>query len=329
MSGRVAIVSSSYPERPGDPAGHFVAAEAAELARAGDEVLVITTCGAWPADPIAFEDGVRVLRLWSGGAAGLPGIAARLRARPWRAAPLALWALSAERALRRHGPFERVIAHWLVPCGFPVAARGAGAAELEIVAHGTDARLCAALPASVRRFLGGRFEQRAAKLRCSSHAVREQLEGAFALGRETLEVRAPSLDLGVTLDRSRARAALSIPEGERLAVVVSRLVADKRVHEALGAARLVPDLRVVVIGDGPELSALRQRFPEARFVGRLPRAETLTWLAAADVLVSASRHEGAPTAIREARALGVAVAARPAGDVARWAALDPGLIVAT
>jgi glycosyltransferase involved in cell wall biosynthesis len=328
MPDRVAIVSSSYPAGPGDPSGHFVAAEAEELARAGHDVLVVTTCGASPtrAD-VAHEDGVRVLRLWSGRAAGFPGIVARLRARPWQAAALALWAVSAERALRERGPFRRIVAHWLLPCGFPIASRAARGAELEIVAHGSDARLCAALPAPLRRALAARLVRHSAQLRCSSHAVREQLERALSLAPESLAVRAPRLDLRETPDRARARARLSIPVGDRLAVVVARLVPDKRVAEALCAARLVPNLRAAVIGDGPELAELRRRFPNARFLGRLPRTEALTWIAAADVLVSASRHEGAPTAIREARALGVAVAARPAGDIARWAELDAGLVL--
>jgi teichuronic acid biosynthesis glycosyltransferase TuaC len=48
-------------------------------------------------------------------------------------------------------------------------------------------------------------------------------------------------------------------------------------------------------------------------------------MAAADVLVSASREEGAPTVVREARALGVPVVAVPCGDLATWAAADPGI----
>ncbi len=328
MPDRVAIVSSSYPAWPGDPSGHFVASEARELARAGHDVLVVTTNGASSRGEPELEDGVRVLRLGSGQAAGFPGIVARLREKPWRAAALAHWAFSAERALRDAGPFRRVIAHWLVPCGFPIAARAARGAQLEIVAHGTDARLCAALPSPLRRALAARLARHSAELRCSSHAVREQLERALALAPETLAVRAPSLDLCEVRDRKTARAELSIADSERLAVIVARLVPEKCVADALRAARLVEPLRVAVIGDGPELAALCRSFPEVRFLGRLARSETLKWIAAADVLVSASRNEGAPTAIREARALRVAVAARPAGDVARWAETDSGLIVA-
>lgn len=328
MPDRIAIVSSSYPTGPGDPSGHFVATEADELVRAGNDVLVVTTSGPSLGGHVSLENGVPVLRLWSGHAAGFPGIVARLREKPWQLAALALWAHSAERALRERGPFRRIIAHWLLPCGFPIAVRAARGAALEVVVHGSDARLCAALPSPLRRALAAQLARYSAELRCSSHAVREQLERALGLAPDSLPVRAPSLDLGEPRERARARARLAIPDSDRLAVVVARLVSDKRVAEGLRAARLVPGLRVVVIGDGPELVELRRSFPEARFLGRLPRPDALTWIAAADVLVSASRNEGAPTAIREARALGVPVAARPAGDVERWAESDPGLVVA-
>jgi len=38
-----------------------------------------------------------------------------------------------------------------------------------------------------------------------------------------------------------------------------------------------------------------------------------------------SEAEGAPTVIREARALGVPVLATPVGDVLLWASEDPGI----
>jgi glycosyltransferase involved in cell wall biosynthesis len=45
------------------------------------------------------------------------------------------------------------------------------------------------------------------------------------------------------------------------------------------------------------------------------------------VLVSASRHEGSPLVVREARALGVPVVACPSGDLEQWARDDAGLWV--
>ena len=70
---------------------------------------------------------------------------------------------------------------------------------------------------------------------------------------------------------------------------------------------------------------LAEAFPGAELLGRLPRSAALTWLAAADVVLSASRLEGAPSVIREARALGTPVVATPAGDLSGWAETDPDL----
>jgi teichuronic acid biosynthesis glycosyltransferase TuaC len=89
----------------------------------------------------------------------------------------------------------------------------------------------------------------------------------------------------------------------------------------------VPGLQTVVVGDGPERPALEQRFSTVRFVGQVERPLALAWLAAADALVSASLHEGAPTVVREARALGTKVVCLPAGDLRKWAEADPGIYV--
>jgi glycosyltransferase involved in cell wall biosynthesis len=156
--------------------------------------------------------------------------------------------------------------------------------------------------------------------------VAARLERALGLAHGSSAVVAPAIELDGALERKAARRALGLDEGARIALVVGRLIPGKRANEALSALRLLA-IRTVVLGDGPELARLRRDFPEAEFTGTLPRARALVWIAAADVLVSASRDEGAPTAIREARALGVPVAARPAGDVARWALDDPSLVV--
>jgi glycosyltransferase involved in cell wall biosynthesis len=108
---------------------------------------------------------------------------------------------------------------------------------------------------------------------------------------------------------------------------VARLFPEKRVAVALAAARLIPEVKVVVVGSGPERTRLRRQFPEVSFAGQLPHNDALTWLAAADLVLSASRREGAPTVVREARALGVPVVACPAGDVELWSRSDPGLLV--
>lgn len=313
---RILVVTTSFPARAGDPAGHFVAAEATRLARDGHDVRVIA-----PGCDRVIE-GVSVYGIPDRGAFGWPGALARLRARPQRALGALGFAREARRRLRaeRH---DRVVAHWLVPTAWPIAV--ASSAALEVVAHGSDVRLFTRLPGSLRRRIAGELVERGARLRCVSHELAQALVAADARFAERLHVEPAAVDVSAAPTREAARRALGVDAGARLLVVAGRLVRDKRVEVALGAAELVPGAAVVVVGDGPEAPALRERFPGARFVGLVPRELALTWIAAADLVLTASRVEGAPSVVREARALGVPVVSARAADLERWAASDAGL----
>jgi glycosyltransferase involved in cell wall biosynthesis len=319
---RIAIVTTSYPAHAQDPCGHFVATEARDLTRAGHQVTVFT--GATRSAAGESGDNPRVVRLWDGGASGWPGLLARLKQQPTRSLGLFGWGLAVRRELARRGPFQRVIGHWLLPTGFPVlfAADFSGAA-LELVVHGSDARLIARLPRALGRALL-RALCRNARLRCVSHdllRLLQEIAGQRLQGQVFVE--ALPIDTSAAPTRARARAELGVPENARLIVVVARLVSSKRVPLALAAAALLSDVLVVVVGDGPERGRLARA--GVRFVGRVDRERALAFIAAADVLLSASRLEGAPSAVREARALAVPVVSSTAGDLSRWAELDPEL----
>jgi glycosyltransferase involved in cell wall biosynthesis len=317
-SGRSVIVTTSYPASPGDPSGHFVAAEVAERRARGERVTVLAprVSGA------SARDDADVRWLPAHGAFGWPGALARLRERPLRALGVLRFVLAARRELARLDA-ERVVAHFILPCAWPIAARPARR-SLEVVAHGSDVRLLARLPAPLRRHIARRLA--GAELRCASDELRRELTAALGpLPAWTLRVEPPALALPCRVTRAEARAELGVGASERLVVVVGRLVAGKRVAVALGAASLLPRARTVVVGDGPERALLERRFPSVRFVGRVERSTALAWLAAADVLLSASLHEGAPSVVREARALGTPVVALAAGDLAAWSERDAGL----
>lgn len=269
----------------------------------------------------------RVVWLADGGAAGFPGLKARVTAMPLRCFGLALWLARVRRELTRRGPFDRIIAHWIVPGALPLIGLDSADAALEVVVHGSDARLLAALPRVGSALLSSLLERNTV-FRCVSTELGELLQTMTrtSLG-DRLRIEPALLELDDAPDRARARTALGIDVRQRLAVVVARLVPEKRVAEALRAAQQIEDLNVVVIGDGPLRSRLASEFPRVHFIGQLPRPSALSWIAAADVLLSASRSEGAPSAVREARALGVPVAACSAGDLAIWAERDPGLFV--
>jgi glycosyltransferase involved in cell wall biosynthesis len=67
----------------------------------------------------------------------------------------------------------------------------------------------------------------------------------------------------------------------------------------------------IVVGDGPQLAALRQRYPKAHFAGFQDEADLVRYYAAADVFVFPSRTDTFGLVMLEALASGVPVAAFP------------------
>ncbi len=325
MSERIAVVTTSYPRSPGDPAGHFVAAEVRRLTQAGHEVHVFA-----PGVGARSSEGARVHWIADYGAFGFPGALARLKSNPARALGAGAFSVRAIRALRGAAPFTRVQAHFLLPAAWPIAARAfapPSALELELVGHGSDVRLFCALPAALRASIARRWLAQRASLRLTSRELAARLSRANPELDAAIRVQQSPIDVEGVPHREVTRAELGLATTLRVAAIVSRLVPAKRVASALHALSLCDDLTVIVVGDGPELARLQARFPHVHFTGRLPRPRALALIAAADVLVSASPEEGAPSVVREARALGVPVVSVPAGDLALWAACDPGLLL--
>jgi glycosyltransferase involved in cell wall biosynthesis len=226
-----------------------------------------------------------------------------------------------------------LIAHFLLPCGVPIATRALGGrrTELEVVVHGSDARLFARLPLA-HAAIAHDLVRTGAQLRFVSSELQRLVLGAVpTTARGILEARSRVepcvIDLPGAQSRAQARAALGIAAEAHVAVIVARLIAGKRVQVALEACERVPRLQAIVVGEGPERERLARRFPRATFVGQVERPLALAYLAAADALVSASLEEGAPTVVREARALGTPVVCLPAGDLASWAEHDAGIHV--
>jgi glycosyltransferase involved in cell wall biosynthesis len=296
-----------------------VAAEVRRLC-AEHEVLVLAP-GTHDED---LPGAPRVLRSAGRGLFGPPGALARLRERPSRALGGLEFCMRARRWLQQEGPFDRVIAHWLLPCAWPIAA--GVSCPLEAVAHGSDVRRLARLPVALRRQITRQWLDREVSIRVMSNELRELLLASTSQRLEPrVRVEPMQLEIDPDLERGAARRSLGVAASARLVLLVARLIPEKRVEAALRAVCLLPGVEVVVVGGGPLLPDLRQRFGQVRFLGELPRPRALAWIAAADVVVSASLLEGAPTALREARALGVPVVARAAGDLAERAARDDGL----
>ena len=323
----IVVVTTSYPRQVDDAEGHFVAAEVRQL-QLGSQVTVLA-----PGSERPSLFGERVVSLGGGDAFGFPGVLPKLRQYPLGGLGVAGFVVRALSWLRSATPAERVIAHFLLPCGVPIATRGsAPATELEVVVHGTDGRLFAGLPGG-HGLVGRELVRSRATLRFVSTELADLVLGCLPRGqREALALRArvqPSpIETRGTPARAEARLELGITSAAKVAVIVARLVPGKRVDVALEACGRVGQLETFVVGEGPERAELARRFPNARFVGQLPRPRALAYIAAADVLVSASLSEGAPSVVREARALDTAVVCLAAGDLEAWARSDPGLYIA-
>jgi teichuronic acid biosynthesis glycosyltransferase TuaC len=327
---RIAVITSSYPATTEDPSGHFVHTETRMLIEAGHEVTVVLPRAPKPRP----TSQARLCELPHFGLFGWPGTLARLRQCPWRIAGLGPYTLAARRRLEELGPFERIVAHWIIPGFWPICRDFE--AETVVVAHGSDVGLIERLP----RWAGQGIVETLARpnltLRCVSLDLARRvlrLASDRTRGKLTVVVEPTAIEVPLLPARSELRRQLGLTACP-IVVIVGRVVKDKSIDRAImaattaiEAARLSDRASVVVIGDGPERSALMRRFPETRWLGTLGHDETMRYIRAADLLVSASLSEGAPTAIREARALGTAVIAAQAGDLMDWAASDPGLSV--
>jgi glycosyltransferase involved in cell wall biosynthesis len=113
---------------------------------------------------------------------------------------------------------------------------------------------------------------------------------------------------GVNTELFRPERAINLPLPRPLFVSVGRVAVEKNLEAFLSLD--LPGSKVV-IGEGPQQSELRRRFPDATFLGHLEGVELAAHLAAADVFVFPSRTDTFGIVQLEALACGVPVAAFP------------------
>lgn len=99
-----------------------------------------------------------------------------------------------------------------------------------------------------------------------------------------------------------------IPQKEKVYdfIIVSRLVASKRIDDVLRVAMTVNlDNRFVVLGDGPELNKLKNKYPAVKFLGHVSSKMVESHSLKSRFIVSNSIIEGLPFGIIEAMSLGI------------------------
>jgi glycosyltransferase involved in cell wall biosynthesis len=121
--------------------------------------------------------------------------------------------------------------------------------------------------------------------------------------------------------REKSRRQLALPESAPVAITVARFTAQKNYSLLVAAAKRVvgrvPEVRFLLVGDGPERTAM-EGLAVANGLGEVvtflgERDDVPDLLAAADLFVLPSRFEGLPLVILEAMALGLPIVATHIG----------------
>ena len=223
-------------------------------------------------------------------------------------------------SLQAASPFDLVLGHFLYPDGV-AAARLAQELGLPyvLVAHGSDVHSHCGVPARLTQ-------------------VREAATGAGALIAVSEPLRQRMIELGLPAesaavlpcgydpelfrprDRGAARRELGLGDGT-LILFVGMLRAIKRVDLVLSALAKLPGVQLAIVGDGELREKLANQARQlglerrVRFAGPQPRERVAVWMSAADALVLASDHEGTPTVLVEALAVGTPAVATAVGGI--------------
>ena len=304
--GPTLVLTSSWPRTGDELAGTFVRTDTLVRARTGARVVVAAPVGPGRAHGGA---GLEVVDVAHHGLFGSPGAAWRARQDPRRL--LGIWPFfQAIRALVARVEPTTIVAHWLLPTGALARRCAPHGCRLELVAHGADVRLLEAMPRPVARAVLS-ATTRGAEVCAVSEALADRLVGLLPALRGGVRVAPMPLatdDARIVEDARDAGGRLRGQHRPPLHVVAARLVASKGIERAIEhvAAR---GGSLVLVGDGPRRAALvahaRALGVELHAVGARPHHESLAWLCAADVVLAPlAAGEGAPTVVREARALG-------------------------
>lgn len=316
---RILMIATTFPgcERDGTP--RFILARAQALASEADILVVAPAPGGERSHTVG---GVRVA--WSRHLprrlAALPGdgILATLRHAPlrWLEVPLFGIALLGRtlRAAMTHRP-DVILAHWIIPAGtIGVAVGWVLRRPVILTVHGADAHVDQGrMLEGVRRWTLARVDAVAAVTR----------ELADRVGAEPERVQPSGLDFDAWARLVGPRR----PEDGRV-LFVGRLVQKKGLDVLLRAVALAPELRLRVIGDGPDRAELGRMMVRLGLEGRVDfllrgSAEVVAAeLAQAMVVAVPSRRgtdgdaDGFPNVITEAVAAGVPVVASRLDGVA-------------
>jgi len=213
--------------------------------------------------------------------------------------------------------FDAIDAHYLYPDGVAAAILGKHFGKpVVLTARGTDVTLIPRhrLPRAMILWAA----RSAAAVITVSRSLKEGLAGLGAPSERITVLRnGVDLDHFRPVEREATRARLGL-RGTTL-LSVGHLIERKAHHLAIGAVAALPGSELLIIGDGPELGALRALAQRAgvaqrvRFLRAMRQEELRRYYGAADALILASSREGWANVLLEAMACGTPVVASNVG----------------
>ncbi|MEX2126170.1 MAG: glycosyltransferase family 4 protein [Woeseia sp.] len=304
----ILFVNYEYPPLGGG--GGIVNAWLAEELAHRHEVTVLTSRAF---DLPAFEQirGVEIIRSQTFfrrqmAAANIPSMAAFVISGAWRG-----------RKLLQTRQFDVINTHFAVPTG-PVGAYLSWLGDIPHVlsVHGGDlydpSKWTSPHRHAILRSTIRQIGRRSDAVVCQSTNTNDNFRRYYDPGAEPRLI-----PLGVPRPPAptESREALGLRPQETVMISIGRLVARKQTDQLLRlAGRLRNEaVRLVVVGDGPDLDALQRQANEldvadrVTFAGFVSSQRKVDLLAAADIYVSTSQHEGFGLVFLEAMSQGLPV----------------------
>ncbi|WP_196073302.1 glycosyltransferase [Nakamurella alba] len=298
---RITLVTPGFPPVRGGVEEH-VGRLAAELARGGDDVRVLTADRSAPTGTVIGADGLEI-RTVRAAATTAMSIAPGMLPEAFR------------RIRRAGGPVRRAsvpddVVHvhsYHASSGFAALAGRKRPLVLTPHYHGGGHTAAARALHLVYGLAGRLMFRSAAAVICVSDAERDLLEADFPATRGRTVV------IPNGADTTAIRAAAPFLGEPPTVLVVGRLEPYKGVHRMAEAMVAVPGAQLVIIGSGSSAAELRSRADalglgeRLRLLGGVDTADLHRWLRTASVLVSLSDHEAFGMAPLEAAAAGARV----------------------